>query len=76
MSANPVLEVSNAASEMPTVLPKEESLVNLETIEKRHILRVLEATHGNRTKAAGLLDISTRTLSNKLKQYALCDTKR
>lgn len=48
-------------------------LVNLETLEKQHILRVLKAMQGNRTKAASLLKISTRTLSNKLKQYALSD---
>lgn len=46
-------------------------LSNLETVEKKHILHVLNAMKGNRTKAASLLNISTRTLSNKLKQYAL-----
>ena len=75
LSANPVIEISDTTEKVPAVLSQEEPLVNLETVEKRHILRVLEATHGNRTKAAGFLDISTRTLSNKLKQYALCETK-
>ncbi len=56
----------------PTTL-NDEPLVNLETIEKHHILRVLKAMQGNRTKAASLLNISTRTLSNKLKQYAICE---
>ena len=51
---------------------QEISLVNLETVEKKHILHVLNAMQGNRTKAASLLNISTRTLSNKLKQYAIC----
>ncbi len=54
-------------------IPIEEPLVNLETLEKRHILHVLKAMKGNRTKAASLLDISTRTLSNKLKQYAISE---
>lgn len=52
---------------------EEESLINLETLEKRHILHVLKAMNGNRTKAASLLAISTRTLSNKLKQYAISE---
>lgn len=43
--------------------------LELESIEKNHILSVLESTNGNRTKAASILKISTRTLSNKLKQY-------
>ena len=73
LSSNSAFEISENAEKTTLVSPKEEPLVNLETVEKRHILKVLEATHGNRTKAANLLDISTRTLSNKLKQYALCD---
>ncbi|MDR2396245.1 MAG: sigma-54 dependent transcriptional regulator [Puniceicoccales bacterium] len=51
----------------------EGSTLDLEAIEKKHILHVLNTTHGNRTKAASLLKISTRTLSNKLKQYALAN---
>jgi DNA-binding NtrC family response regulator len=55
-----------------TTLPENQTL-DLEAIEKKHILHVLNTTQGNRTKAASLLKISTRTLSNKLKQYALVD---
>lgn len=66
------LNLSLRNSEVNTV-SEEESLVNLETLEKRHILHVLKAMKGNRTKAASLLAISTRTLSNKLKQYAISD---
>ncbi|MDR0393106.1 MAG: sigma-54 dependent transcriptional regulator [Puniceicoccales bacterium] len=51
----------------------EDPTLDLEAIEKKHILHVLNTTHGNRTKAASLLKISTRTLSNKLKQYALAN---
>lgn len=39
---------------------------NLETLAQRAIDRALEATGGNRTKAAKLLGISERTLRNKL----------
>jgi DNA-binding NtrC family response regulator len=39
---------------------------DLDEIERRAILRALEATGGNRTRAAKLLGISERTLRNKL----------
>lgn len=45
-------------------------LLPLNEVEKRHILRVLEHTKGNRTRTASILNITTRTLSNKLKAYA------
>jgi two-component system response regulator AtoC len=46
-----------------------EPLLTLEELEKRHILKALEHTNQNRTRAAGLLKISVRTLRNKLHQY-------
>ena len=39
--------------------------------EKRLIMKTLEAQGGNRTKAAEILGISTRTLRNKLQEYGL-----
>jgi two-component system response regulator FlrC len=42
---------------------------SLADIEKQHILRTLEACRGNRTLAAKHLDISIRTLRNKLHEY-------
>jgi DNA-binding NtrC family response regulator len=44
---------------------------SLAEIEKRHILAVLEKTGQNRTQAARLLDISVRTLRNKLNDYGV-----
>lgn len=41
----------------------------LDEVEKEHILRVLEAMKGNRTQAANVLQISIRTLRNKLNEY-------
>jgi DNA-binding NtrC family response regulator len=41
----------------------------LAEIEKRHILRVLASTGGNKTRAARVLGIDTKTLYNKLKAY-------
>jgi DNA-binding NtrC family response regulator len=41
----------------------------LADVEKRHILNVLNHCQGNRTHAAKLLDVSIRTLRNKLHEY-------
>ncbi len=38
--------------------------------ERQLILKTLDATHGNKTRAAEILGISTKTLQNKLKEYA------
>ena len=40
-------------------------------IEKQFILQALDATHGNKAKAAKLLEISERSLWNKLESYQL-----
>lgn len=48
---------------------KEVELKPLEEMEREAILKALELTKGNRTKAAELLGITVRTLRNKLKQY-------
>ncbi len=37
--------------------------------EKQLILKTLDATHNNKTRAAEILGISTKTLQNKLKEY-------
>ena len=44
-------------------------LISLEEFEKQHILRVLEATGGNRTRAAKTLKIDVRTLRRKLGKF-------
>ncbi|MFN2599182.1 MAG: sigma-54-dependent transcriptional regulator [Pyrinomonadaceae bacterium] len=41
----------------------------LEEVERRMILRTLEKTDNNKTRAAELLQISLKTLHNKLRQY-------
>jgi len=46
-----------------------DTLPPLAEMEKRHILAALEQCKGNRTHAAKLLDVSIRTLRNKLHEY-------
>jgi DNA-binding NtrC family response regulator len=46
-------------------------LVPLEQIERRYILRVLEAVSGNKTLAAQTLSIGRKTLYRKLVQYGV-----
>ena len=41
----------------------------LADIEREHILWALEQNDGNRTRTAEMLDISIRTLRNKLNEY-------
>lgn len=41
----------------------------VEQAEKLLILKTLEATHNNKTRAAEILGISLKTLHNKLKEY-------
>jgi two-component system, NtrC family, response regulator AtoC len=43
----------------------------LPTLERELIARALERTKGNRTKAAELLELSTRALSYKIQEYGL-----
>jgi DNA-binding NtrC family response regulator len=52
-------------------LPQVGQTVSLASIERRHILEVLEQAGGNRTKAAQILDINVRTLRNKLQEYRI-----
>ncbi|MCB1112129.1 MAG: sigma-54-dependent Fis family transcriptional regulator [Chlamydiales bacterium] len=42
---------------------------SLRELEKKMIIETLEAQHQNKTKTAELLDISVRTLRNKLNEY-------
>lgn len=45
------------------------SVMPIREMERRLIYKALEATNGNRTRAAEILGITVRTLRNKLKEY-------
>src|SRR5213594_3999550 len=47
-----------------------EELVTLEEVERRYILRVIEAVGGHRTRAAQVLGLDRKTLYRKLDRYA------
>ena len=49
----------------------EGELVSLEELERRHVLRVLEACGGQKTRAAAVLGINRTTLWKKLRHYGL-----
>jgi DNA-binding NtrC family response regulator len=62
------------AAEVAAHLPRpdrevEGGLPTLEEMERRHILKVLRYTGGNRARAAQILDVDPKTLYNKLKAY-------
>ena len=45
-------------------------LVSMEEMERRYILRVMEAVAGNKTLAAQILKMGRKTLYRKLERYA------
>lgn len=47
--------------------PKQDVFLSLKEVEKRHILKVLEATNNNKSKAAEILQIDRKTLREKIK---------
>lgn len=49
---------------------REEVLMTLDEVERRHIERVLHSVHGNKTQAAQLLGLDRKTLYRKLERYA------
>ena len=53
------------------VMPKEEPLISLEELEKRHIAKVIKSTHFNKTRAAQILGIDRATLYRKAERYQI-----
>jgi len=50
-----------------------EELVTIEEVERRYVLKVLEAVAGNRTQAAKILGLDRKTLYRKLERYGYDD---
>src|SRR5438093_1616189 len=49
---------------------QKDAMLSLDAVEKRHILRVLRETAGNKVRAARILDIPRASLYRKLERYA------
>ena len=61
-----------ATGGVPPAAP--EGFPSLDEIERRHILRVLRATDGNRSRAARILGIDRKTLLTRLRRYDIQST--
>jgi DNA-binding NtrC family response regulator len=61
--------VTQTSASVNEIAKLDDKLVKLSDVERVHILNVLQKCKGNRTHAARLLDISIRTLRNKLNEY-------
>jgi DNA-binding NtrC family response regulator len=67
--ANPEGTAFPASFAVPPVPGQRNGFPTLAEIEKHHILAALQHCKNNRTHAAKLLDVSIRTLRNKLHEY-------
>jgi DNA-binding NtrC family response regulator len=70
MSSGDEVTPGDVALHLPVTSPEiEGKLPSLDEVERRHILKVLQHTGGNRARAAKILDVDPKTLYNKLKSY-------
>ncbi|MBI3636796.1 MAG: sigma-54-dependent Fis family transcriptional regulator [Candidatus Rokubacteria bacterium] len=53
----------------PAAEDPDTGMLALDEVERRHILKVLQRTGGNRARAAKILGVDPKTLYNKLKMY-------
>lgn len=70
LSDGPELSVQVLPFEFKNDLPGEETY-DLESVEKRHIQKVLKHTAGNKTEAARLMGIGLTTLYRKIEEYKI-----
>jgi len=70
-----VIEADDLPLERPGQEEELPALAPLWEVERRHILRVLEAVGGSRSRAARLLGIDRSTLYRKLRRIASSDAK-
>ncbi len=65
------IPVEQSQTESNARVLNESELISLERLEQRHIVNVLRATEGNKSRAANILGIERSTLDRKIKKYAL-----
>ncbi len=71
---SPVIGVNDLPAEFQAMPPERLEVplgIPLDELERQAIIRTLQATSGNRTKAASLLGISRRTLIRRLKELGI-----
>ncbi len=66
-----ILDGGDAMPERATIAAEPAEPISIREAERDAIARALEATEGNKTRAAGLLGISRKQLYVKIKQYEL-----
>ncbi|MEJ7678466.1 MAG: sigma-54 dependent transcriptional regulator [Segetibacter sp.] len=57
--------------DLQSLLTAAENVYNLTVVERQHIQKVLQNTHGNKTETARLLNIGLTTLYRKMDEYNL-----
>ena len=69
----PPLGTSEATSPLHTLVVGDEhsGFATLEDVERRYILRVVEACHWNKSKAARILGIGRKTLYRRLESFGI-----
>ena len=67
-----IRQASNPTDQKPDIPETAESVyLTLEEVEKRHLMRVLKETKGNKVKAAKILGIDRRTLYRMAERFGL-----
>lgn len=72
-SAKPIVHAMSGTSALKpsSVAPDDDFLLSIDDAQKEHILRALELTGGNKTKAAEMLRIKRTTLLARMKKFGL-----
>jgi DNA-binding NtrC family response regulator len=73
--SRPAVQSGLPSSEVQRYLDESNSVrvevgTTVDEAERQLILKTLHSTHNNKTKAAEILGISSKTLQNKLKEYS------
>lgn len=71
MATNGVLSFTDLPLEVQTAQGKSLSSMELSSIEREHICKVLHYTAGNKTEAARLMKIGLTTLYRKIEEYGI-----
>ena len=68
LTLDSVLDLKHA---LPSLKAAENAFLTLDEMEKKHIMSVLEATHGNKARAADILGVNPTTVYRKLSKYGI-----